>query len=368
MAIFFRLILLAVAALFFTSCHVSSETALEGSGGRMSYNESLQATNNEQMLLNLVRLRYLDTPFFLDVGNVTTQFTYKTAASPLIPIPGFTRSNPFSLGGEFSWQNQPTIQYTPLEGQAFASQLLHPISLKTIQQLILSGWHVGLVFKLAVQSFDEFLNAPAASGPIPGYVPRYKSFFEVTDLFRHFQMRSQLQVGVKVSQCEKEGTENGYSLQIAFPDKGAEAKKLAHLLSAVHSDHGAYLFDLNFGFNQRGKIGIMSRSILSCLYYLSSGIDVPEEHVEDGLIPTTLGAEGKVFDWQEVVGSLLRVRTSSFRPRSSYVSVKYKGNWFYIEDNDLASKKTFVLLLQIYNLQSSESKSSGPILTLPIGS
>ncbi len=368
MAIFFRLTFFAALALFFTSCHVSSETALDGSGGRMAYNESLQSTNNEQMLLNLVRLRYLDTPFFLDVGNITTQFTYRTSASPTIPIPGFTRSNPFSLGGEFSWQNQPTIQYTPLEGQAFASQLLHPISLKTIQQLILSGWDVGLVFKLAVQSFDEFLNAPEASGPIPGYVPRYKSFFEVTDLFRHFQMRSQLQVGVKQNNCDKEGKENGYSLQIAFPDKGPEAEKLAHLLSAVHSDHGAYLFDLNFGFNQRGKIGIMSRSILSCLYYLSSGIDVPQEDIDEGLIPTTMGDEGKIFNWQEVVGSMLKVRCSSFCPRSSYVSVKYKNNWFYIEDQDLASKKTFVLLLQIYNLQSRESKTSGPILTLPIGS
>ncbi len=351
---------------FLSSCHVSSKTALDGSGGRSSYNESLQMTNNEQMLLNLIRLRYLDTPFFLDVSNITTQFTYRTSATPILPIPGFTSRNPFSLGGEFSWQNQPTVQYTPLEGHAFATQLLRPIELKTLQQLILSGWDIDLVFRLAIQSFDELSNAPEASAPIPEYVPNYKAFFEVTSLLHYFQRRSQLMVGVVRQETKEKG--DHYSLQLAFPETGEEAEKLSNLLSNVNASHGRYVLNLEFGFNQTGRIGILPRSILSCMYYLSNSVDVPAADIRNGVVPRTKSdEEGEYFDWAQVIGTLMKVCCSPLEPTKAYVAVKYRGYWFYIDDTDLISKKTFVLLLQLYSLQSQEAKNVGPVLTLPLG-
>ena len=351
--------------LLLSSCHVSSHTALQGVGGRAAYNVVLQVTNTEQMLLNLVRLRYLDTPFFLNVSNITTQFTYKASASPRIPIPGFNSSNPFVLGGELSWQNQPTIQYTPLEGKDFATQLLHPIDLHTIQQLVLSGWDIALVFRLAVQSFDQFLNAPEASGPIPEYEPRYKKFFEVTELFRYFQKRSLLQLGVKTV-CQGEGKKMEV-LQIAFPDKGKESEKLQSLLSSVEKQNGTCALHLEFGFNARGSVGIMPRSILSCMYYLSNAIHVPLEHVYAGKVAMTRGEEGKMFDWIDVLGELIGIHWSAWEPKNAYVSMQYRGVWFYIDDSDLISKRTFLLLLQMYNLQSQETKGEPPVLTLPLG-
>ena len=361
---------LVMICILTSSCSVSSQSTLYGMGGRAAYNQSLQMTNNEQMLLNLVRLRYLDTPFFLNVSNVTTQFTYRTTGTAEIPIPGFTNDNPSILGGEVFWQNQPTIQYTPLEGHAFASQLLSPIELATLQRVILSGWDLDLVFRLAIQSFDDFLNAPEASGPIPEYIPKYQSFFEVTELFRYFQKRSELQIGVKISKCPKEHStpdKKAYLLQIAFPLGSKEADQLAGLLSGVVIKNEHYVLNLELGFNKKGKIGIMPRSILSCMYYLSSGVKVPKEDIAFGYAPTTLGTEGEAFDWHDVVGELMRVYCSKCRPRRSYVSIYYKDHWFFIRDDDLLSKKTFVLLLQLYNLQSQEVQSAGPVLTLPIG-
>ena len=111
------------ALIFLSSCHVSSRTALTGSGGRNSYNESIKMTGLQQMLLNLVRLRYCDAPYFLDVSNVTTQFTYGSFINPTFPIPGANNANPIQLGAGMSWQNQPTIQYTPLDGHSFANHI-----------------------------------------------------------------------------------------------------------------------------------------------------------------------------------------------------------------------------------------------------
>ncbi|MEL7431306.1 MAG: hypothetical protein AAGI90_02085 [Chlamydiota bacterium] len=360
-----RIVIAFFLAIGLSSCGVSSYSAFYGHSGRAAYNQSLQRTNNEQMLLNLVRLRYLDTPFFLNVSNITTQFTYRTSTTAEIPIPGFTSQNPSVFGGELFWQNQPTIQYTPLEGHAFASQLLNPIDLSALQQLILSGWDLSLVFRIAVQSFDVFLNAPEASSPIPDYMPKYERFFEVTDLLRYFQRRAELQIGVKVKECPKEGPGKlTYFLQVRFPKKGEEAQRLASLVSDVEEKERSYVFNLQLGFNREGKIGIMPRSILSCMYYLSSGVAVPEEDIFAGCVPMTRSGEE---NWGDVVGTLLRVDCACCKPTSAYVSVEYKNRWFYIREDDLVSKKTFVLLLQLYNLQSRGVTTTAPVLTLPLG-
>ena len=58
---------------------------------------------------------------------------------------------------------------------------------------------------------------------------------------------------------------------------------------------------------------------------------------------------------------------SPFPPLNAYVSIRYRNHWFYIEDNDLNSKSTFSLLVQLYDLQSGDAKGSAPVLTLPIG-
>ena len=50
-------------------------------GGRRLYNVAIQQTNEEQMLLNIVRLRFLDTPFFLQVASVSTNFTFEGSAA-----------------------------------------------------------------------------------------------------------------------------------------------------------------------------------------------------------------------------------------------------------------------------------------------
>ncbi|PIS01170.1 MAG: hypothetical protein COT84_03680 [Chlamydiae bacterium CG10_big_fil_rev_8_21_14_0_10_35_9] len=352
--------LIVVSLILLTGCHIPGTMTMEGSGGRNAYNIAIQTSNSEQMLLNLVRLRYFDNPYFIDVSSVTTQFTYRSEASASIPIPGFSTSNPLVLGGDVSWQNQPTLQFTPLEGQAFSQQLLTPIDLQAIQQLVYSGWDVDRVFRLVIQSFDQLTNAPEASGPIVDQIPHYQTFFDATRLLRYFQLRNELRMGVKVSEDEKK-------LQIAFPYEGEEAKKLARLLKGVYTSNGNYVLSMELGFNVKGQIGVYPRSILSCMYYLSRGVEVPEEDIQCGRAAVTKPENGSVFKWTDVVGSLMTIKSCSHTPKNAYIAIKYRGNWFYIDDADAHSKQTFLLLLQLYNLQAGIPQVAPPVLTLPIG-
>ena len=347
-----------------TGCHVSSKVAVGGSGGRTAYNETLQKTTNEQMLLNLVRLRYVDFPFFLDVNAITTQFSFGQKVQPVIPIIP-SEKNPAKLGGEISWSNTPTISYTPLQGQTFALQLFKPIDLVIIQQLIYTGWDIERVFKLCIQSIDDLPNASAASGPVPEYQPEYKRFNQLTTLLRYFQQRSQLQVSVKLNPENKYFTGSG--LGISFPADNEKAKEVAALMKGGSREGKHYVYNIGIGFNENKNIGIMPRSLMACMYYLSLGVNIPKCSQEALCVPYTQHASGDVFDWREVIGDLLTVQNSKSKPTSAFVSVKYRDYWFYIHEHDLQSKRTFVLLLQLYNLQSNSATPNAPLLTLPLG-
>lgn len=345
-----------------------------GRGGRAAYNRAIQSTTNQELLLNLVRLRYSDTPYFLDVNSVTTQFTSTSKFSPSIKLSDWKKGRllPFNLGTDITWQNQPTIQYAPLKGKDFAIQLMHPLSLSIIQGLIYTGWDVDRIFRLLIQSMSDVPNASGASGPIPQDQPEYQQFLEVVTLLRHFQLAGKLQVGVRHIE-KKEGEEDlgaiktkPNTIQFLFPAEGPKAKRLAEILNGVKTSKDKYILNMKQNFNQDAELGIMTRSLLSCMYYLSLGVQIPERDRFSGIVGNTRCKDGSDFDWNQVVGDLIKVYSSPYYPDKAYLAVSYRGYWFYVDDLDISSKRTFVLLQQIYNLQAKQSEQNPPLLSLPL--
>ncbi|MCH9613136.1 MAG: hypothetical protein S4CHLAM102_16420 [Chlamydiia bacterium] len=370
MAYLYRIssLLIAPLLLLLGGCHVPSRVAIEGNGGRNAYNDVLQQSNNEQMLLNLVRLRYDDFPFFLEINNVTTTFTYGAKASGLVPIPGFTKQNPFELGGEVSWQNQPTIQYTPLDGHTFSNQLMTPVDLLTVQLLYNAGWDIERLVRLTIQSIDELTNAGGGTILLANTWDRFEKFVNMTRLMRYFQEMGELSIGIKMPKnCPDAKDCEANALQISFPANNQYSKDLAELLDAhiIHHDH--YVVDLPMDYNKEVRVGIKPRSLLAIIGYLSLAVEVPKEHVRSGRVNESSDLEGELIDCKDVVGDLMVIKSSKCKPRDAYVWVKYGNYWYYIDNDDTRSKRTFVLLLQLYNLQSGDVPKNGPILTLPIG-
>jgi hypothetical protein len=55
-------------------------------------------------------------------------------------------------------------------------------------------------------------------------------------------------------------------------------------------------------------------------------------------------------------------------PSRAYVAVKYRGWWYYLDDQDAQSKATFALMLQVSRLDLRRlPPGGGPLLTLPAG-
>lgn len=86
-----------------------------------------------------------------------------------------------------------------------------------------------------------------------------------------------------------------------------------------------------------------------------------------GRVTVTRDQNGEPFDWNLVIGDLLNIRSQDDPPENAAVAVNYRDSWFYIDDSDISSKYTFMLLGVLTSLQAGSIERAGPILTLPVG-
>jgi hypothetical protein len=87
---------------------------------RFDYTAAISDSWKNQMLFNMVKLRYGDAPVFLDVSSVISQYQIAGA----INLNATTNQQPWSssqtMGVAGTYVDRPTITYTPLMGDKFA--------------------------------------------------------------------------------------------------------------------------------------------------------------------------------------------------------------------------------------------------------
>ena len=185
---------MAVLAVGAGGCNVAGPQAVRT--GRVDYNIAVQQTNVEQMLLNLVRLKYRDTPYFMEVASISTSFDFRASASSSLSIPE-SAINTYGLGGAVSYNEKPTITYMPLQGDKFVKQVMSPIDTETMLLLCHSGWSIERIFRICLQSINGVKNMPSASGPTPDYVPKYEEFRRVVKTMRRLQKIDGMSLGAE---------------------------------------------------------------------------------------------------------------------------------------------------------------------------
>ena len=329
---------------------------------RFHYNEAVARSADEQMLLNLVRLRYRDDPLFLEIGSVVTHYTYGASAS----AGGTFRRGGGNEGGlatGIDYTEEPTVSYTPLQGKDFVSRLLAPIDPDNLFLLSQSGWSIERLLLCCVQRVNLLANAVAAAGPTPDYVPAYEDFHAAAAAFRRLQIAGRLQV------IERE--QERVLRLLPPPDgagEGADADRieLRRLLGLDPARDTYRLVSGYAGEHDADEIAFAPRSLLAAMFFLSQAVEPPPGDVAAGLVTVTHDAAGQVFDWSHVVGRLLRIRSSDDPPEHPAVRVFYRGHWFYIDDADLNSKTTFNLLDFLFAIQAGGGGGQGPLLTLGV--
>ncbi|HEX4073632.1 MAG TPA: hypothetical protein VHX68_20800 [Planctomycetaceae bacterium] len=388
---------------------------LESSVG--PYNAAVTRVSEEQLLHNVVRLRYNDNPTRLDVASIAAQYELDASAEAR---PFFAAPNPAGAVFETfaailpdlmaSGANRPTISLTPLDDPETIRGLFTPATLDGIVFLAETSYPLSTVFQLFVESINGVPNAPSASGPPRSIVPEFREFKRAAEILQQLKDLGDLQFvreekineyGSRLSESSVtaaalvEAAKNGFEyhqqpdkswslvkrerrLMLQIRPEALARPELTELTSLMHLKPGQSRYEVTVGskesLSSEGRqtasttFNIFPRSVIQASYYLSHGVVVPSEHVACGLAKSPVFYDGRSFDWQELFSGLFTVHSVQQyrRPACASVAVKYRDYWFYIDDRDADSKATFSLLMTMTRINLLGTRKGGPTLTLPV--
>jgi hypothetical protein len=391
---------------------------LEKTHGR--YNEAVRRVDEEQLLRNLVRMRYNETPLDLTVSSIAAQYELDGGAEAR---PFFSTPNP--AGNTFhpfarilpdvmvSGANRPTITLVPGDTGAAVERFLTPISFDTLVFLFQTSWPVATVSRLWIERLNGVPNAASASGPPRCVVPDFARFRRVTELLQAVRDQKQatihpeehfvdvggpLPAAAVTASAVVEAAKNGMEyrprddgrmwvlvrkqrrLVVDVVPAAAGSPELQELAALLNLQRGQPRYEIIvasgivpdpglFPGAARNELEISTRSTAQVWYYLANGVEVPPEHLAEGVAIAPVGPDGVLFDNRAVTDGLFTVHACAGHkpPKTAYVAVKHRGYWFYIDDRDQASKATLVLVLGISRLDFARQQPAAPFLTLPVG-
>ncbi|HYQ45159.1 MAG TPA: hypothetical protein VER11_24400 [Polyangiaceae bacterium] len=389
---------LALASLAALGCSQIGPATI--ANGRFDYNEAIVRSFDSQMLLNLVRLRYQDSILFLDLTSVVASYSREARVGASTDVDVANSSNPTAVGlgatGGMTWSESPTISYAPLQGEDFAKRLLAPIQPSSILLLSRSGWGLERLLICTVQQLNELPNATAIGGVAPRHVNHYLEFGRVAVLLRQLQEDGFIQINTLADQPDQVAITAGpipmddlarkraaeilllLNISRSTAPVGEQPSKLPGAVNVPAASGGAQPpaeatgpvnapVPLESGGFPRNPARVMltGRSVLGVMTFLAQQVEVPSEHLRQGLAHQALGRDGKAFDWNQISHGMFRVHSSIERPQHAFLEVHYRGHWFFIDDTDLESKSTYTLLAQLFSLQSASGSMQTPLLTIP---
>jgi hypothetical protein len=343
-------------------CQILGPAAL--SAGRGAYNEVIARTSSEQTLGLIVRLRYSDPIGLLAVSGVTASLKFGTQAKGEAgfgsPASYAGALVPFSAG--VTYEDSPLISYTPVDAQAFLREWLAPVTLETLA-LAMQGAADGQDALMTLLTLVERMNGLRLG--VGATVEERSAFHRVATLLAQFRDRG-IALWVKES-----GATGSYQLILSnySPGRIAEVEEFLRLLdlrgnpaqeSTIRIQVALGVRDGNFE-----GLAVQTRSVAEILHSVAASIEVPGEHVKEGLVQTRSvppEASGNL-------GPILRIHSSRSTPKQANIAVQHRGWWYYVDDTDLASKRAFLQIQMLFMTRLSEATrgaQAAPLLTIPV--
>jgi len=327
---------------------------------RFDYGAAIASSTNEQMLLNLVRLRYNETPVFLDVSTVISQYQFDARAQAGAEV-GFSGSAgppgdsiaTTEIGA--GWSEKPTITYAPRSGPKFIRSLLTPLSPLAVIGLVQGGWPVEDVVWGVVRSIN-------------GVAPRSA----VTDQWdpdfrRTLHALAQVQRGRALGVVSDAEARSAPTLKLRAArgdEKTAQAIDTLRQLWGLNPRTDEYRLVLGVVPRNPEEIAMLTSSMLDLMRDIAALIEVPAEHVARGESEPTvrLPAEAPYGGRAPI-----RIQLHRDRPTDAFVAVRKDDWWYSIARNDLRSKRVLLLLNVLFQLAESGELPAGPVITVPAG-
>jgi hypothetical protein len=356
MNVHWRFTLVLAAAFVATGCQSIGAGSIQRD--RIGYADAIGTSWKEQTLMNIVKLRYLDTPVFLDVSSVINSYELASQISLAANIfPGESVNNNRSLGATGTYTDKPTISYTPITGERYMNSLIRPITPQAIFAMIESGHRADLVLRVTSRAINGVYNYSASQTRARTADP---TFNMVVDAIRGIQQEGALSVRIE-KRDDKESTYVGF-LHGGSEDVEKNIRFLKDKLGINPNNDEPLLV---FGSRQRGsdQIALLTRSMQEILIEFSVGVEVPERDLAEGRATPMLRLSS-------AAGSngypLIHIKSSMERPADAFAAVPYRNRWFWIDDRDLDSKRMFMFLTVFSALAETGTAPQIPLITIPV--
>jgi hypothetical protein len=322
---------------------------------RFDYGNAVASSWKQQTLLNIVKLRYADTPVFLEVGQIISGYQLEGTVGVAGTLSSQTLvGNELGLatGGRFT--DRPTITYTPLTGAHFIQVMMTPVPPPALFRLVESGWPVDRLLQLTAQTVNGVSNRRGgvqnrAADP---------DFARLLAALARIQASGAIGLRVKVSEATgREGTVMTIRQKDLPPEVQADRELIRELLGLRP---GLEEFEVVYGAvaERDDQIAIQTRSGFQIMNQLGSDIEVPAEHLTEQRTyePAPQG--------DPALPPLMRILSGTAKPSDAFAAAKYRDHWYWIEDRDFRSKGTFTFLMIVLTLAEKGEELQPPVVTI----
>lgn len=357
----------AVSMLALTSC-ASSIGPHNMRRDRLDYEKEISREQNQEMLFNIVQLRYSFSPTLLDTTQIISAYSVGRNSSANINGTPWNSSGGGAIGGSvgYSYSDSPTVTYQPVSGVQFSVNILRPITPQTLLPLIVSGLPVDILMQLTMQSIGAASNT---TGTIAGTEGQQASvrFTYLLRALRALQQGNALSIRnvapVEATQDKPAEPERTF---ILLPKTNTQAISdlQDQVRQALQIPAGSEQAEVVYGrvADKPGQVALVTRSMLSIWEDVASTMEVPQKMVDKGVTSPTIIRSAK-----EPRPPII-IHCSATRPGLdvAYTQVEYDGYWYWIAKDDLPSKLAFSMLQFIHALAETAT-TKGALVTIPAG-
>jgi hypothetical protein len=327
---------------------------------RFDYIQAIATSWKQQTLINIVKLRYSDTPVFLEVAQVIGSYQLQAGVSVGggVNFGGPPLPNSLSLSAAGTYTDRPTIVYSPLTGAHFLKVLMTPIPPPALFPLIESGWPADLLLQIATQTVNGVSNR---KGGARGRAAD-PAFGQLLAAMQRIQASGAVSLRTEVS---KESKQEGVLLTLGRKDVSVETQAdqaLVRKLLGLRPNQREFKIVYGSLAEADDVIAIQTRSAFQIMVELGTDIQVPAEHAAER---RTYPSIPEPAAGPETLPPLVRIQSGTSPPGDAYAAVKYRDYWYWIDDRDLRSKGIFTFLMVIMTLAEKDEKAPAPVVTIP---
>ena len=301
---------------------------------QFDYAKAIGDAKKEQILLNIVKLRYAEFPVFLEVNQVVAGYNWEqtgTAALTLKRMFDSGESDTAQLGYTGRFIERPTITFTPLGGDRFMRSILTPAHPEALLTLIEAGWPADRIFMSVVESVNGKTNRRSLYGTD---YPADPVFIQFVRLIKKIQIAN----GSTIKKTEKENQPIVH--EIYFRPQLLDAETLQELNEMKNrlglnpeSDHyrivwGAISEDPN-------TIAIKTRSVIQVMIAMAAFVEIPTEEIAEGEV-VDFGTTSEEDDI--TLPRLIDIHSGPMAPADAFVTINYQNHSFWIDADDSNSK------------------------------